>query len=475
MLIILGILLFFFILELGLRIGGAIFLARQEYRNQVSLRRKDSFRIMCLGESTTACGEENSYPSQLEKILNKRNIGIKFSVINKGVAGTNTVAVLNQLDDNLNKYKPHMVITMMGINDWGEHIPYNPIFAKGKSILSYFRTLKIYKFIRLLRLHIINKFQDKKYITFPNSNLAITETKEKNSNNINYPLNEASLKKAIEVNLKNYQAYKELGGLYRETERYVESEDYLNKALELNPKDDAIYQDLVSLYGGQGKFSQAEEVLKKWVELNPKNVRAYLVLGDCYLMERKFDQAEKALRQAIEIDPNCDGAYASLGIRYFMDGKFAQAEKALKRAVKINPRNEEAFGCLAILYREIGQHKSAKKCYEKVNDLRHGYYIPVMRSNYKKLKEILDKRKIQLVCVQYPVRSVEPLKKIFKKTDGIIFIDNEKVFKEALRKAKYTDYFTDIFGGEFGHCTQLGNHLLAENVANTILKEYFRK
>jgi lysophospholipase L1-like esterase len=32
-----------------------------------------------------------------------------------------------------------------------------------------------------------------------------------------------------------------------------------------------------------------------------------------------------------------------------------------------------------------------------------------------------------------------------------------------------------MLGGDFGHCTPKGNRLLAENIAQTILKEVFHK
>ena len=56
--------------ELGLRLGGVVFLSLQEYRNVRSIMGKGEYRIMCIGESTTAFGGEDSYPAQLEKILN---------------------------------------------------------------------------------------------------------------------------------------------------------------------------------------------------------------------------------------------------------------------------------------------------------------------------------------------------------------------------------------------------------------------
>jgi len=75
--------------------------------------------------------------------------------------------------------------------------------------------------------------------------------------------------------------------------------------------------------------------------------------------------------------------------------------------------------------------------------------------------------------MQYPVRSVEPLKKIFKDKKSPVFVDNEKIFKEAMARENYDKYFLDKFRKDFGHCTVTGNRLLAENAANVILKEFF--
>ena len=78
-----------------------------------------------------------------------------------------------------------------------------------------------------------------------------------------------------------------------------------------------------------------------------------------------------------------------------------------------------------------------------------------------------------MVCVQYPMRDVEPLRKIFEKNEGVLFVDNEGIFKKALKKVSYKEYFIDMFAGDFGHCTQEGNRLLARNIADVILKEVF--
>lgn len=77
--------------------------------------------------------------------------------------------------------------------------------------------------------------------------------------------------------------------------------------------------------------------------------------------------------------------------------------------------------------------------------------------------------------MQYPLRSIEPLKRLFDSTDGIIFVENKNIFEDVLKKGKYDDYFEDNFGGEFGHATAAGNRLIAENAAKVILKEVYNK
>ena len=124
--------------------GGFVILSLQEYGNRISLKEKEGYRIMCLGESTTA-GNEDSYPRQLEEVLNRANMGKRFIVINKGRPATNTIAIVSELENNLNKYRPDMVITMMGINDWGRSIGYNNTF-----FTRYLQNLRIYKLVGLL-------------------------------------------------------------------------------------------------------------------------------------------------------------------------------------------------------------------------------------------------------------------------------------------------------------------------------------
>lgn len=159
-LVLFGVFLCLILLEIGLRMGGFIILSLREHKNRLALREKETFPIMCLGGSTTACCGENSYPAQLEEVLNKRNIGIRFNVINKGIEGMNSAGILSQLEKNLDMYNPDMVISMIGANDGGDTIPYEvSLKAKLNLLIKGFRT---YKLVKLLWLHIVNKVEELK-------------------------------------------------------------------------------------------------------------------------------------------------------------------------------------------------------------------------------------------------------------------------------------------------------------------------
>ena len=439
---------------------------------------RGEYRILCLGESTT----QGQYPPFLEKALNQRNIGIKFSVIDKGLNGTNTWVIVSRLESYLDTYHPDMVITMMGINDAGPHMPYEPV-SDSKAI-NFLKSFRIYKLTRLLWLHIVSRLGERKsyklsnYTTLLKPSLRKSELQQVVAEKNNVLLSEEStkLKKAIELNPRGEGAYVGLGWLYKIQGKLSEAEESFKKAIELNPRGEGAYFELGWLYREQGKRSESEESFKKAIEINSKGEWAYIGLGRLYHEQGKLSEAEELFKKAIELNPRGEVAYFELGWLYHEQGKLSEAEELFKKAIELNPGSDRLYGALEVLYTEKGNMELARKYGKEARDLGLSYYVPNTTSDYHKLKTVLDKRGITYVCVQYPIRNLEPLKKIFQGNDkGIIFVDNERIFRDAVAKDSHQNYFRDMFGGEFGHCTEKGNRLLAENIANVILKEVFGK
>lgn len=258
----LGMLLGLILLELALFSTGKLFLNSQERLNRESLERQGTYMILAFGDSTTAVGGKDSWPSQLEEVLNERDSGRTFSVINKGAVLIDSAGVLSLLEENLDLYQPDMVIVMAGMNDAKKDVSQNSLYGL-KVFLHRFRT-------------------------------------------------------------------------YRLAEQF-------------------------------------------WPGL--------------------FDPAP--------ID-------------------YGNPAKA--------------------------------------------YTNPDTISNFNAISDILGEKGIQLVVMQYPLREVSLLADLFDPKEDIIFVDNENLFKDALKRGVYEDYFVDRFAGDFGHCTRKGNGMIAENVADTITR-----
>ena len=130
-------------LECVLRLGGCIILSLQNHRNALAMRQKGVCRIMCIGESTT----QSQYPAFLERSLNGRNLGIRFSVIDRGLVGAYSSVLVDRMEADLETYHPDMVVAMMGINEYGPHMPYEP--ETRSKIVRFIRALRTYKLARI--------------------------------------------------------------------------------------------------------------------------------------------------------------------------------------------------------------------------------------------------------------------------------------------------------------------------------------
>jgi tetratricopeptide (TPR) repeat protein len=468
----LGLVLSLALLEVGLRLGGFVLSSMQEYGNLQSIKQKGTYRILCLGESTT----QRQYPQYLEQVLNQRNIGVRFSVIDRGKAGTNTPAILSRVESYLAEYHPDMVVAMMGNNDQG--IKYYQDISE--SLTWIFQHCRVYRFGRILCMQLLKKFQKKDIY---DSDRADFERKPRADDQgtamaKSGPKNDQvdlEFKKAIELDPKNDKVYVERGRLYRDQGKFQQAVDCYRKATEINPKNDEAWIELGQLYYRFGAWRLTRDSLRKAIEINPKNEMAYFELGRLCQRQGESRQAEDLFKRAIELNPENSLAFYQLGILYRDQGKLSQAEDSFRRSDEIRPQDERTLGAIASLYEEMGKPELAKEYTAKAEKLRLGDKTGVTAHNYHKLKDVLDRNRIRLVCVQYPVRNVDPLMNIFAKDEGVIFVDNEMVFKEAVKRSGYKEYFRDMFAGDFGHCTQKGNELLAQNIANVILREVFNK
>ena len=156
-----------------------------------------------------------------------------------------------------------------------------------------------------------------------------------------------------------------------------------------------------------------------------------------------------------------------LATTYMFTHNLVAAERVLLEA----PEQERDHRMLMRIYEEMHKPRYAQAHESEVVALGLNEYPLETQHNYIWLKRTLDRRRITWICAQYPMRKSEPLKQLLAGEGGVRFVDNERSFRDAVEREGYSAYFTDAFGGDFGHCTEKGNRLLAQNIARVILDE----
>lgn len=98
------------------------------------------------------------------------------------------------------------------------------------------------------------------------------------------------------------------------------------------------------------------------------------------------------------------------------------------------------------------------------------YESKMLHKNYLQLARFCKDNNTVLVCMQYPLLDIEPLKELLKGFENVVFVSNVQPFATLVAENGFATYFVDNFGGCFGHATQEGNRLIAQNAAKAILK-----
>ncbi len=498
----------FLILEGGLRLGGFIFVYLQNQHNKISSTQKE-FRILCLGESTTALGGGDSYPAQLEAILNARRPDIKFRVINKGMVSKFSRHILAALDKNMNQYKPDLVVTMIGVNEnlaYDNLVNESNVWPKVESFLENFRT---YNFFKLLGKHIYYKVKGAptpdalakspdKDDSPPNpgesdkilldeshaiirrlsvtqdayNKVALKLDEEKD------PVNQTALKEKLRQ-LKSKEAWYlyRLGRYHRLRGNYPLAEHFFKSAIAANPKNFAPYYEWGLAYENQGKYDLAVAMLEKAREVNPQSILTYLELGRSYDQLKNDKRVREFYKFIFDRKPPDAWIFAEIGKWFGEHNDFELAEQSYFMAIKRKETPDHfLYAGLADVYRRAGKTKEAEIYAQKAaaSDKTAHRYPPVTIRNYNKIVEDIRRKGSKVICMQYPRRDVDKLKNILSAQNDIIFVENKTNFDKVLQHAKYGDIFSDNFASDFGHCTHTGNHLIAENLADTILEKIFK-
>ncbi|MDH3524057.1 MAG: tetratricopeptide repeat protein, partial [Acidobacteriota bacterium] len=181
---------------------------------------------------------------------------------------------------------------------------------------------------------------------------------------------EAELKRALELEPANADAYRWLGWAAFLDGRSAESEAAFRKAIELNPRLWLNHNDLGETLYQSGRFEEALSAFEESRRLTPENYLAYNALAVAHDELNHVDVALEHFRRSIELQPN-PMAYRNLGYIRFREQRYDEAVDALEKARDLLAESPSfndwpLWGSLASAYYWAGDQAAAEQTWERV-------------------------------------------------------------------------------------------------------------
>ena len=143
-------------------------------------------------------------------------------------------------------------------------------------------------------------------------------------------------------------AWKVLGAVLGQEERYEESVYAGQRALNLSPEDPEAHNGLGVTYLEVNQPAEAELSFRKALALRPKYADAQANLGNALKELKRFEEAHSHYHAAIELQPSNPNWRINQGWAYFATDDFAQAQLSFLEAIQIRDDHPVAHSALGI-------------------------------------------------------------------------------------------------------------------------------
>jgi tetratricopeptide (TPR) repeat protein len=179
-----------------------------------------------------------------------------------------------------------------------------------------------------------------------------------------------NLRKSINLNKINVDAYIDLGKLYND------KSDYKSTIKLLSPfkssKDPRILALLAEAQYRNDYPALAEENLKKAIAIAPDNPDYYNSLGLAYLKQNKARDAIFQFKKAISLNNTSSELRCNLAKAYWFDNKPDYAIEELEKSIKYDINNPEIYYLLGKIYSQYGLYQKANQNFIKIFKINKG-------------------------------------------------------------------------------------------------------
>lgn len=498
-LVLAGTLAGFGLVELALQLGGGAVRHAAARLDPVDFA-DGEVRVLCIGESTTA----SLWPEMLGVVLRDRRPDLEIHVYREAIVGARTDRIAIATDRWLDHYRPHVVLTMLGINDAG-NVLVDPPRRPSVGVVAASRTVQLAKRLWRSSRH-ERRLEDLR--------LAELDIREGD---------------VVEMSAERLAEFEQLCRLrteYTQWFRYTELIGVLERIIRVDPRTPVYHlgaiegvtmhrpspeqlESFLSLRVGPDSDDEVDAALHDFTRRHPDEWSGFLMASAWHghredpdselavlataartsrfagwaalrrasiLLETGRDEEARVEIASAERRLPDDWVWSMVvGQALFKGGWPRDAADRFERALELRDRgpiglDDIEYGRIASALMAAGEPDSATAWYARLDEIRTGHVRQFTRRNYRIVVAEATSRGIELVAVQYPTLDVLELQQLLDFRDDVTYCDNGRVFRDALRKAdSYYDLFSDHFAGSFGHLTNAGDRLLATNVAECVL------
>ncbi|MFH0985841.1 MAG: hypothetical protein V1882_09970 [Candidatus Omnitrophota bacterium] len=411
-------------LEAGLRGLGVVYrLQTKSSRTDVPEASREPFVVLCFGNSYTKGSGSNdgmSYPEQLQRLLFNGRREKNAVVLNLGRSNQNTTELLAELDANLQRFKPNLVLLQTGQANCWNHLGYTDYLKREGWAVSWAEKIRysaseivysssVYRLFLLWREHVSGK-----------KNTAMAP--------------EAS----VDISYRGSPEYLKAMGFVRKTSTFFWRKD-----------------SVVNVPEGR----EALKVFMSAVEKDPSHPLNYVYVGCVFRFLKDYEEALRWFVKGVNanvrfrsVDEVNEGYREIIGMRLEDKGRDQRVvnEKIDAFIKEFNRKNPDLAENLLLL-------------------------TPIQLEQWvaSDVREIV--RKIQasgavVVLQNYPVGIPEnDLLRRIAERDSLLFVDHFAIFEKKMREGVPREA---LFVPD-NHCNDAGYGLMAENVYQGIVDAGF--
>jgi tetratricopeptide (TPR) repeat protein len=177
---------------------------------------------------------------------------------------------------------------------------------------------------------------------------------------------EGKFKQALSRNLNDWEAWNNLGVVYKAQDNFKEALNALIKAERGLPDRADIPYNIANIFKSQGKYQEALDKYQQSLKINPSFSMAWNNIGLVHEEMGNHDQAEQAYLQGLKHDPRNPNILYNLGLTEKRKGNWQKAQESFALSLKTRPGWHASRNNLGVSLQKTGRKEEAKAIFQSL-------------------------------------------------------------------------------------------------------------